>query len=47
MLSCTILYHGIQAYCRTSDDVPAAGLVRTVLGAAFAAWAALLAIALA
>jgi len=47
VLSCAILYHGIQAYCRTRDDVAAAGLVRTVLGFAFAAWCALLAIALA
>lgn len=47
VLSCAILYHGIQAYCRTRDDVAAAGLVRTVLGLGFAAWCALLAIALA
>lgn len=47
VLSCTILYHGTQAFCRTRDDVAAAGLVRTVLGLGFAAWCALLAIALA
>lgn len=46
VLSCAILYHGIQAYCRTREDVAAAGLVRTVLGLGFAAWCALLAIAL-
>jgi Yip1 domain len=45
--SCAILYHGIQAYCRTREDVAVAGLVRTVLGLGFAAWCALLAIALA
>lgn len=47
VMSCAILYHGIQAYCRTREDVAAAGLVRTVLGLGFAAWCALLAIALA
>jgi hypothetical protein len=46
VLSCAILYHGIQAYCRTREDVAAAGLVRTVLGLGFAAWCALMAIAL-
>ena len=46
VMSCAILYHGIQAYCRTRQDVAAAGLVRTVLGLGFAAWCALLAIAL-
>lgn len=46
-LSCAILYHGIQAYCRTREDVAAAGLVRTVLGLGFAAWCGLMAIALA
>jgi hypothetical protein len=46
VLSCAILYHGIQAFCRTREDVAAAGLVRTVLGLGFAAWCALLAIAL-
>lgn len=47
VMSCAILYHGIQAYCRTREDVAAAGLVRTVLGLGFAAWCALLVIALA
>jgi hypothetical protein len=46
VMSCAILYHGIQAYCHTREDVAAAGLVRTVLGLGFAAWCALLVIAL-
>lgn len=46
VLSCAILYHGIQAFCRTREDVAAAGLVRSVLGLGFAAWCALMAIAL-
>jgi hypothetical protein len=47
VMSCAILYHGIQAYCGTREDVAVAGLVRTVLGLGFAAWCALLAIVLA
>jgi hypothetical protein len=46
VMSCAILYHGIQAYCRTREEVAAAGLVRTVLGLGFTAWCVLLAIAL-
>lgn len=46
VMSCAILYHGIQAFCRTREDVAAAGLVRTVLGLGFAAWCALMAVAL-
>lgn len=46
-VSCAILYHGIQAYCRTREDVAPSGLVRTVLGLGFAAWCGLLALALA
>lgn len=41
-LSCGILYHGIEGLCHMREDVTAAGIVQTVIGASLIAWALLL-----
>ncbi|MCU0840670.1 MAG: hypothetical protein MUE86_07545 [Thiobacillaceae bacterium] len=41
-LSCGIIYHGIEGLCHTREDVTAAGIVQTVIGAGLIAWALLL-----
>jgi hypothetical protein len=41
-LSCGIVYHGIQAFGRTREEVVAAAIVQTVIGAGLIAWALLL-----
>ncbi|MFZ5556440.1 MAG: YIP1 family protein [Pseudomonadota bacterium] len=45
-LSCGIIYHGVQAFCRTREEVVAAAIVQTVIGAGLIAWALLLVLAL-
>lgn len=40
--SCGIIYHGIMGLGHTREDVAAAGLVQTVIGAGLVAWALLL-----
>lgn len=42
VLSCGIIYHGIEGLCHTREDVSAAGVVQTVIGAGLVAWALLL-----
>lgn len=46
-LSCGLAYHGIEALCRTREDVVAASIVQIVIGAGLIAWALLLLVALA
>jgi hypothetical protein len=46
VLSCGIVYHGIQALGRSREEVSAAGVVQTVIGAGLVAWAFLLLVAL-
>lgn len=46
-LSCGLVYHGIEALCRTREDVIVAGIVQIVIGAGLIAWALLLLLALA
>ena len=41
-LSCGIIYHGIEGLCHMREDVTAAAIVQTVIGAGLAAWALLL-----
>ncbi|HEX8981122.1 MAG TPA: YIP1 family protein [Parasulfuritortus sp.] len=41
-LSCGVIYHGIEGLCHTHEDVTAAGIVHTVIGAGLIAWALLL-----
>ncbi len=41
-LSCGIIYHGIEGLCHTREDVTAASIVQTVIGAGLIAWALLL-----
>jgi hypothetical protein len=45
-LSCGIIYHGIEGLCHTREDVTAASIVQTVIGAGLVAWALLLALLL-
>jgi hypothetical protein len=42
VLSCGIIYHGVMGLGHTHEDVAAAGVVQTVIGAGLAAWALLL-----
>lgn len=42
VVSCGLIYHGIEGLCRTREDVTAAAIVQTVIGAGLAAWALLL-----
>lgn len=44
-LSCGIIYHGIKGLCHMREDVTAASIVQTVIGAGLAAWALLMMIA--
>ncbi len=44
-LSCGIIYHGIEGLCHTREDVTAASIVQTVIGAGLVAWALLLMLA--
>jgi hypothetical protein len=41
-LSCGIIYHGMEGLCHTREDVTAASIVQTVIGAGLIAWALLL-----
>ncbi len=41
-LSCGIIYHGIEGLCHMCEDVTAAAIVQTVIGAGLSAWALLL-----
>jgi hypothetical protein len=41
-LSCGIIYHGIEGLCHSREEVTAAGIVQTVIGAGLIAWALLL-----
>ena len=41
-LSCGIIYHGIEGLCHMREDVTAAGIVQTVIGAGLSAWSLLL-----
>ena len=41
-LSCGIIYHGIEGLCHMREDVTAAAIVQTVIGAGLSAWALLL-----
>lgn len=41
-LSCGIIYHGIEGLCHMREDVTAAAIVQTVIGASLIAWALLL-----
>lgn len=41
-LSCGIIYHGIEGLSHTREDVTAASIVQTVIGAGLIAWALLL-----
>ena len=41
---CGLLYHGIRAFCHTREDVSAAGITQTVMGAGLVAWVLLLAL---
>lgn len=45
-LSCGLMYHGLLAICRTREEMLAAGVVQSVIGAGLIAWACLLAAAL-
>ncbi|HSO08097.1 MAG TPA: hypothetical protein VLW45_12720, partial [Pelomicrobium sp.] len=45
-LSCGIIYHGIQAFCRTRDEIAVAGIVHTVISGGLVGWVFLLAIVL-
>lgn len=45
-LSCGIVYQGLRAFCRPREDLTAAAIVHTVIGAILAGWAFLLAIVL-
>jgi len=42
VLSCGIIYRGIEGLCHTREDVSAAGIVQIVIGAGLIAWALLL-----
>lgn len=44
-LSCALIYHGIQALAHREDEIVAAGIVQTVIGAGLIAWAFLLVLA--
>ncbi len=44
-LSCGIVYHGIEALCRTREDVTAASIAQVVIGAGLIAWVLLLLVA--
>jgi len=46
-LSCALIYQGVQALGRRHDEVIAAGIVQTVIGAGLVAWALLLVLAFA
>jgi hypothetical protein len=46
-LSCGLVYHGVEALCRTREDVVAAGIAQVVIGAGLIAWVLLLLVALA
>lgn len=37
-LSCAIIYHGIYAFCHMHEEMQAAGLTYTVMGAGIVAW---------
>jgi hypothetical protein len=41
-LSCGIIYHGIEGLCHMREEVTAAAIVQTVIGAGLSAWALLL-----
>jgi len=41
---CGLLYHGICAFCHTREDVSAAGITQTVMGAGLVSWVLLLAL---
>jgi hypothetical protein len=41
-LSCGIIYHGIEGLCHMCEDVTAAAIVQTVIGAGLTAWVLLL-----
>lgn len=41
-LSCGIIYHGIKGLCHMREELTAAAIVQTVIGAGLAAWALLL-----
>ncbi|MCP5279409.1 MAG: hypothetical protein H6935_13785 [Thiobacillus sp.] len=41
-MSSGIIYHGIEGLCHTREDMTAASIVRTVIGAGLIAWALLL-----
>jgi hypothetical protein len=41
-LSCGVIYHGIEGLCHMCEEVTAAAIVQTVIGAGLAAWALLL-----
>lgn len=41
-VSCGVIYHGIEGLCHTREDVTAASIVHTVIGAGLIAWALLL-----
>lgn len=41
-LSCGIIYHGIKGLCHMCEDVTAAAIVQTVIGAGLTAWVLLL-----
>lgn len=42
VLSCGIIYRGIEGLCHTREDVSAAGITQIVIGAGLIAWALLL-----
>jgi hypothetical protein len=41
-VSCGIIYHGVEGLCHMREDVTAAAIVQTVIGAGLIAWALLL-----
>jgi hypothetical protein len=41
-ISCGMIYHGIEGLCHMREDVTAAAIVQTVIGASLIAWALLL-----
>jgi hypothetical protein len=41
-LSCSLIYHGVYALCHMHEEVVAAGVTQTVMGAGLAAWALLM-----
>lgn len=45
-LSCGVIHHGIQAFCRTRDEIAVAGIVHTVISGGLVGWVFLLAIVL-